>query len=206
MARMRRFASGHSVMTSLEKFHFPAIHAYRTHAWIMVGLIAVFAALMVAADGVENWTGLVIYGISALVLFLSLQPWRSYLELDHHGFRVVRGAQSTIVRWRDVTGLRPAQQQAGRNGGVAYTVEVQPDKLFGVIPIARRGVVAGIINAKLYGISDGQLYQLMIHLRDVSDSRARHAAADLPAKPVRPRSAMASRSQASASQMIDRPY
>lgn len=194
-------------MNSLERFHFPAIRAYRTHAWIMVGLIAVFAALMVIADGVENWTGLVIYGVSAVVLFLSLQPWRSYLELDHHGFRVVRGAQTTIIRWRDVKGLRPAQQQAGRNGGVAYTVEVQPHKLFGVIRIGRRGVNSGTINAKLYGISDGQLYQLMIHLRDVSDSRARLPLTDTLAKSSRPKTVTASRTQvSSARQMIDRPF
>ena len=184
-------------MTSLEKFHFPAIRAYHTHAWIMAGLIAAFAVLMVIANGVENWTGLVIYGVSALVLFLSLQPWRSYLELDHHGFRIVRGAQSTIIPWRDVTGLRPAQQQAGRNGGVAYTVEMHPHKLFGVIRIGRRGVNSGTINAKLYGISDGQLYQLMIHLRDVSDSRERLSAKDTLVTSRRPKTVTASRPQGS---------
>ena len=194
-------------MTSLERFHFSAIRPYHTHAWIMVGLIAAFAALMVLTDGVENWTGLVIYGVSAVVLFLSLQPWRSYLELDHHGFRVVRGAQSTIIHWHDVTGLRPAQQQAGRNGGVAYTVEMHPHKLFGVIRIGRRGVNSGTINAKLYGISDGQLYQLMIHLRDVSNSRARPPATDRLAKSSHSRTIAPSRPQgSSARQMIDRPF
>lgn len=185
-------------MTFLEKFHFRATRAHRSHAWAMIGLIAAFACMIALADGLENWLGLVIYGIGALALFLSMQPWRSFLELDHHGFKVVGGARSTVIHWCDVTGLRPAPQHGGRHGGVAYTAVARPYNLFGLIRIGRGAVISGTIEAKLYGISDGQLYQLMIHLRDSSDIKARHASAETAARSGRSRAVDASRPQTSA--------
>lgn len=172
----------------------------------MVGLIVAFACFIALADGLQNWSGLVMYGIAALAIFLSMQPWRSFLELDHHGFRVVWGAQSTIVRWCDVTGLRPAQQHCGRYGGVAFTAEVRPRRLLGLFRPRRGGVISGTIDARLYGISDGQLFQLMTHLRAGGDHRMAHASAHAPSRLGESRSIGAARPQASARQMVDRVF
>ena len=193
-------------MTSLEKFHFRATRAYRSHAWAMVGLIVAFACLIALADDLINWSGLAVYGVVALALLLTMQPWRNFLELDHHGFKVIGGAQGTVIRWCDVTSLRPAPQRGGRSGGVAYSAEARSHKLFGLIRMGRDKVVSGTIDARLYGISDGQLYQLMLHLRDCSDSRARYASVDVAARLGQSRSTNASRPQANARHMADRAF
>nr|ART35862.1 B314 [uncultured bacterium] len=115
------------------------------------------------ADGIQSWSVLGVYLIAAVSLFLSAQPWRSFLELTPDGFRSVWGVQSTFVRWRDVGGLRPVLAPSGQYGGVAFSASRQIQDILGW----RRtvGGVNGTLNGALYGVSDGKLYQLMYNLR-----------------------------------------
>lgn len=193
-------------MTTFEKYHFRATKIHQSHAWAMIGLVVAFACLIALANGLDNWSGLVIYGVASLALLISLQPWRSYLELDHHGFRVVGGARSTVIRWCDVTGLRPARQRGGRYGGVTFTAVARPIKLFGLFHVGRGAVITGTIDAKLYGISDGQLHQLMTHLWAGDDSRTRHVSAGAAGRLGGARAFDIVRPQASARRMIDRAF
>jgi hypothetical protein len=162
-------------MSSLSRFRFRATKPHWPHAWVSIGLVAVIACFVAMADGIRNWSVLVVYGIAAVSLFLSIQPWRSYLELDQRGFRIAWGAQSTYIRWCDVTALRPVLQHTGRYGGVAFTATLRSHSILGFF-FNRRATVSGTIDGQDYGISDGQLYQLMAHLRANAecDTRPHH--------------------------------
>jgi len=174
-------------MSSLNnRFRFRAAKPHWPYAWVSIGLIAIIACFFAVADGIRSLSVVIVYGIAAASLFLSFQPWRSFLELDQRGFRVAWGAQSTFIRWRDVTALRPILNPCGRYGGVTFTAAAQSHSLLG-LAIRRRKPVSGTIDGRIYGISDGQLYQLMTHLRGRSacDSRAGYANTDLPgARPI----------------------
>ena len=171
----------------------------------MVGLIVVVACLIALADGLENWMGLVTYGVAAFAILLSMQPWRSFLDLDEHGFRVVSGAQSTFIRWCDVTALRPAQHNIGCYGGVSFSAQVQPPRLFSKFRSRKPIVISGTIDARLYGISDGQLYQLMMHLRAASEHRPYRDPIDMAVRII-DRANEINRPEASAKQMVVHRY
>ena len=173
-------------MSSLNRFRFRAAKPNWPYAWVSIGLVALIACFFAMADGIRSLSVVIVYGIAAISLFLSFQPWRSFLDLDQRGFRVAWGAQSTFVRWRDVTALRPILNHSGRYGGVAFTASAQSHSLLG-LSHRRRKTVSGTIDGRIYGISDGQLYQLMNHLRGraACDSRSNYADPDLPrARPV----------------------
>jgi hypothetical protein len=173
-------------MSTLNRFRFRATKPHWQHAWVTIGLVAIIACFVAIADGIRSLSVVIVYGIAAISLFLSFQPWRSYLELDQRGFRVAWGAQSTFIRWRDVTTLRPILNPSGRYGGVAFTAAAQAHSMLGM-SFRRRKTVSGTIDGRIYGISDGQLYQLMTHLRGrtACDSRTGYANHDLPgAKPI----------------------
>lgn len=193
-------------MATLEKFHFRATKAHWPHASAMVGLIVVVACLIALADGLQNWTGLVTYGVAAFAILLSMQPWRSFLDLDQHGFRVVSGAQSTFIQWCEVTALRPAQHNSDCYGGVSFTAQVQPPRLFSKFRSRKPIVISGTIDARLYGISDGQLYQLMMHLRAGSEHRPYRDPIDLAVRMVESRVHDVSGPQVSAKQVIDQRF
>jgi hypothetical protein len=150
-------------MSSPEKIRLHAVKPHWPQAWICVGLIALTAFFTAMADGIQSWSVLGVYLIAAVSLFLSVQPWRSFLELTPDGFRSVWGVQSTFVRWRDVGGLRPVLAPSGQYGGVAFSAARQTQDILGW----RRtiGGVNGTLTGALYGISDGKLYQLMYDLR-----------------------------------------
>lgn len=172
-------------MTTVKKLRFRAVRPHWPQAWVTLGLAAITAGFVAVADGIQNWSVFVVYGIAAVSLFLSIQPWRSFLELDHRGFRLAWGAQCTAIRWCDVTSLRPVPQQGSRYGGVAFTAEARTHSLLGLLGMRRKMVVSGTIDAMYYGINDGQLYQLMTHLRGcvVDDMRAQATAAETAAHP-----------------------
>lgn len=150
-------------MSSPEKIRLHAVKPHWPQAWICVGLIALTACFTAMADGIQSWSVLGVYLIAAVSLFLSVQPWRSFLELTPDGFRTVWGVQSTFVRWRDVGSLRPVLAPNGQYGGVAFSAARQ---IQGVLGWRRAsGAVTGTLSGALYGVSDGRLYQLMYDLR-----------------------------------------
>lgn len=174
-------------MSSLNsRFRFRAAKPHWPYAWVSIGLVAIIACFFAMADGIRSLSVVIVYGIAAISLFLSFQPWRSFLELDPRGFRVAWGAQSTFIRWRDVTALRPILNHSGRWGGVSFTASAQSHSLLG-LGFRRRVTVSGTIDGRIYGISDGQLFQLMNHLRGraACDARADFVDTDLPgARPI----------------------
>lgn len=150
-------------MSSPEKIRLHAVKPHWPQAWICVGLVALTAGFTAMADGIQSWSVVGVYLIAVISLFLSVQPWRSFLELTPDGFRTVRGVQSTLVRWRDVGDLRPVLAPSGQYGGVAFSAARQ---IHGVLGWARTaGGVNGTLNGALYGVSDGRLYQVMYNLR-----------------------------------------
>lgn len=174
-------------MSSLSnRFRFRTAKSNWPYAWVSIGLIAIIACFVAVADGIRSLSVVIVYGIAAASLFLSFQPWRSFLELDHRGFRIAWGAQSTFVRWRDVTTMRPILNPCGRYDGVTVTATAQSHSLLG-LAIRRRKTVTVTIDGGVYGISDGQLYQLMSYLRGgaASDFSAGYAQSDARARPVR---------------------
>jgi hypothetical protein len=150
-------------MSSPEKIRLHVVKPHWPHAWICVGLIALTACFAAMADGIQSWSVVGVYLIAAVSLFLSAQPWRSFLELTPDGFRTVWGVQSTVVRWRDIGDLRPVLAPSGHYGGVAFSATRQIQDVLGW----RRttGGITGTLNGGLYGVSDGKLYQLMYDLR-----------------------------------------
>lgn len=174
-------------MSSLSnRFRFRAAKPNWPYAWVSIGLVAIIACFVAIADGIRSLSVVIVYGIAAISLFLSFQPWRSFLELDHRGFRIAWGAQSTFVRWRDVTTMRPILNPCGRYDGVTFTAVAQSHSLLG-LSIRRRKPVSGTIDGSVYGISDGQLYQLMSYLRGgaTCDFSAGYAESDARIRPVR---------------------
>lgn len=174
-------------MSSLSnRFRFRTAKSNWPYAWVSIGLIAIIACFVAAADGIRSLSVVIVYGIAAGSLFLSFQPWRSFLELDHRGFRIAWGAQSTVVRWRDVTVIRPILNPCGRYDGVTVTAVAQSHSLLG-LAIRRRKPVTVTIDGGVYGISDGQLYQLMSYLRGgaASELRSDYVESNARVRPIR---------------------
>lgn len=151
-------------MHSSDAIRLRAIRPQWPHAWVCIGLIVATAVFTAMADGIQSWSVFGVYVIAAVCLFLAVQPWRSFLELGADGFRVVRGVQSTVIRWRDLGDLCPVLAPGGQYGGVAFSAACRSVNILGL----RREIAGGIsdtLNGARYGISDGRLFQLMYDLR-----------------------------------------
>ena len=108
---------------------------------------------------------IIFFGLCALVGFVNLLPNSSYLTLTEKGFLFVSLFRKHFVEWSNVQSFVPVRMQRRGMVGWNYSSEFRRARRLRSVNSAIAGVEAALPDT--YGMSAGQLAQLMNQLRDM---------------------------------------